>query len=69
MENIRAYTIIFNLKDLCRDIFYVPENIEDDNSSSDYIIENGFCIYFTSDKNLDELKKIFEHALLSEPMN
>lgn len=63
MENIRAYTIIFNLKDLCRDMFYVPENIEGDNSSSDYIIENGFCIYFTSDKNLDEIKKIFEQAL------
>lgn len=63
MENIRAFTIIHNLKELCSDIYHVPENIVEDNSSADYIVENGFDIYFSSDKDIDEFKKVFEHAL------
>lgn len=63
MENIRAYTIVHNLKELCSDIYYIPENIIDGNSSVDYIINNGFSIYFTSRHELEEIKKVFEQAL------
>lgn len=63
MENIRAYTIIHNLKDFCKEIYHVPENIVEDNSSADYIIENGFDVYFSSASDIDEFKKIFEQAL------
>jgi hypothetical protein len=40
MENIRAFTIIHGLKDLCNDIYFIPENIEEDSKSADYIAEN-----------------------------
>jgi len=63
MENIRAYTIIHNLKDLCRQTYCVPQNIAEENSSADYIIENGFNVYFSSDRDMDDLKRVFEEAL------
>lgn len=63
MENIRAYNIIHNLKELCDEIYFVPENILEDNSCVDYIIENGFNIYFTSGRDAEELKGVFEQAL------
>jgi two-component system chemotaxis sensor kinase CheA len=63
MENMRAYTIVHDLKDLCSEIHCIPENIEEDNSSSEYIIENGFTIYFSSSADINELKRIFEQEL------
>lgn len=64
MENMRAYTIVHELKELCSEIHCIPENIEEDNSSSEYIIENGFTVNFSSGTEIDELKGIFEQALL-----
>lgn len=63
MENIRAYTIVHNLKDLCGNIHHIPEDITEDNSSSEYIIDNGFIVYFYSFVDIKELKRIFEQAL------
>ena len=63
MENMRAYTIVHDLKELCSEIHCIPENIEEDNSSSEYIIENGFTVYFSSSADSDELKRIFEQGL------
>lgn len=63
MENIRAYSIVHNLKGLCGDIYFIPENIVDDSSSADYIINNGFSVYFTSGHDIEEIKRVFEQAL------
>lgn len=63
MENMRAYTIVNDLKELCSDIHHIPENIEDDNLSSEYIVENGFIIHFSSAADIIELKSIFEQEL------
>lgn len=62
MENIRAYTIVNSLKELSREVYYIPENLED-NLSADIIVENGFNVYFSTDRDFDELKKIFEQEL------
>lgn len=62
MENIRAFEIINSLKDVCQDIHYIPEDIMS-NSSSDYIIENGFTTDFLSEADVGDLRRIFEEAL------
>ena len=50
MENIRAYTVIHELKDFATDIHYLPEKIMEDDSTCEIIRENGFEIQFASDR-------------------
>lgn len=64
MENIRAFSFVFNLKDICGELYYRPWNIADDNLSSEYIAQNGFDIYFSSESDYQDLNAIFEQILL-----
>ena len=61
MEDIRAFSIINNLKDMCTDIHHIPEDL--DNSASGYIIEKGFFVSFKSESDISEIKKVFEDEL------
>lgn len=61
MEDIRAFSIINNLKDISTDIHYIPENL--DSSASEYIIENGFFVNFKSESDINKIKKVFEDEL------
>ena len=61
MEDIRAFSIINNLKDISYDIHHVPENL--DNLASGYIIEHGFYVSFKSESDISEIKKVFEDEL------
>lgn len=58
MENIRAYTIVHNLKEFANDITYIPADIIDNDDSSEVIKSNGFTIYFKTDYTYE---KIFEY--------
>jgi len=44
MSNIRAYTAVFNLKELAEDILFYPEDIVSNPDSGNEIMENGFII-------------------------
>jgi two-component system, chemotaxis family, sensor kinase CheA len=59
MENIRAFTIIHNLKDIVEDLRYVPEDIINNNDSSEIIRKDGFQIYFRTDKSHDFMENFF----------
>jgi two-component system chemotaxis sensor kinase CheA len=61
MEDIRAFSIVNNLKDISTDIHYIPENL--DSSASEYIIENGFFVGFKSESDISKIKKVFEDEL------
>lgn len=63
MENIRAYTIIHNLKDIAKNIVCIPSDILEDDNTAEYIRENGVCIYFESGKERLELEAFFNKAL------
>lgn len=63
MENVRAFGIIHRLKDVCIEIYSRPKNILDDNLSSDYIIQNGFDVYFSTDRSHEEVQSFFDEAL------
>lgn len=55
MENIRAYTIVHNLAEFVEEIFFIPKDILENDESVNYIRENGFEIYFRTDKTYDEI--------------
>jgi two-component system chemotaxis sensor kinase CheA len=55
MENIRAYTIIRNLETVTSQIYYIPENILEDENSYQTIRSDGFIIYIKTDKTYEEI--------------
>jgi two-component system chemotaxis sensor kinase CheA len=59
MENIRAYSIIHNLKDITEDFSCYPSNIIENNESVQVIREQGFRITFCTEKSLKELHDFF----------
>ncbi|NNU77737.1 chemotaxis protein CheA [Clostridium estertheticum] len=48
MENVRAYTVIHNLKDIVSEMYYIPEDIIESNESVEAIRKNGFLIGFAT---------------------
>jgi two-component system, chemotaxis family, sensor kinase CheA len=63
MENIRAYTIVHNLKDDCREIYHKPSDIVNDNTSSEYICKNGFTLYFSAGCGEETVRERIEDTL------
>lgn len=63
MENLRAYSIIHNLKDIVEDFRYSPEDIEESKDSIRIIREQGFKITLRSDKCLRELHEFFADGM------
>lgn len=63
MENIRAYTIVHNLKDITDEIFYMPEDIIDNDDSVEVIRQEGFKIYLKADCTYEEMHKFFMQTI------
>jgi two-component system, chemotaxis family, sensor kinase CheA len=59
MENIRAFGLIHNLKDLCIDLNYQPDNLLDEVGPAEQIVKDGFYLSFTS----TEGRARFEHEI------
>jgi two-component system chemotaxis sensor kinase CheA len=55
MENIRAYSVTHNLKDLTEDFFYIPKDIIDNDDTIQIIRNQGFVIYLKTEKKYEEL--------------
>lgn len=62
MENIRAYTVVRNLKTISDQILHIPEDIIDNNDTAEMIQRNGFCIYIKSDHTYDIINDILMQA-------
>jgi two-component system, chemotaxis family, sensor kinase CheA len=58
MENIRAYTVVHNLKHITKDLFYHPDDIMENEDSSQEIREKGLLIYLSTDKTHTQMKEI-----------
>lgn len=58
MENIRAFTVLHNIKNDVNVTQHFPPDIVEDNSSEEIIRENGFEIYFNTDCNMDEVHEM-----------
>lgn len=66
MENIRAFTITHNLKDITEEFKYIPENIIEDNESSEVIKNQGFTIYFKTNETYDFMENFFKQTAFLE---
>ncbi|MDD3023188.1 MAG: chemotaxis protein CheA, partial [Syntrophomonadaceae bacterium] len=59
MENIRAFNIVHQLKDLAESIDYFPEDIIENDTSIDYIRENGFVIIGSTFGKWEQIEDFF----------
>ncbi len=62
MENIRAYTVWHNIKDITTEIYYFPEDIMEDNDSAEIIKKDGFLMYFATDKSRLEVEALLNQT-------
>lgn len=69
MENIRAFTIIHNLKEITQDFYHVPDDITDNNDSAEVIKKDGFILYLKSDKTYDEMQDFFSDVIFLEKLD
>jgi len=63
MENIRAYTIIHNLKDVTDEVYYIPRDILDSDDSLEVIRREGFRIYLKSDYTYEKMNEFFQQTI------
>lgn len=65
MEDLRAFTVIHNLKEIAEVIAYTPENLNDHSDETNEIIRReGFQIIFASDCETDEINDFFNQTIL-----
>lgn len=62
MCNIRAYNIVYSLKDVAEDLLYTPEDILGDEKSADIILENGFTMLLQTQAAEDEIRKLVDNC-------
>ena len=63
MENIRAYSIIHNLKGLTDEVFYIPEDIIDNDESVDVIRREGFKVILKTDNSYERVHEFFMQTI------
>ncbi len=67
MENIRAFSVIHNLKEVADVVGYDPENIVENEESVEIIRKDGFVVVFATDLSLDQAKEFLNKtAFLNE---
>ncbi len=63
MENIRAFGLIHNMKDLCIDIVHQPENLLDDEQTASVIQTSGFSLQFTTSEDRVKFEHLFDQTM------
>lgn len=58
MENLRAFAIVHKLKDLVDIEDYIPPDIAENSSSSDFIKQNGFDLVFSSHLPREDVRNL-----------
>jgi len=65
MENVRAYTLLYNLKNLVHDVTHEPEDLIDE-STIEIIRKSGFHMEITTDKDYDDLMNILSGTVYAK---
>ena len=63
MENLRSFMLANSVKEICKLISFEPEDIETNQSTSTYIIEHGFTMFFDTKEDLDMASSIVSSSL------
>lgn len=50
MENLRAFAIVHRMNEISNEYFYIPEDIVENDQTSEIIRKQGFAMFFSSDK-------------------
>ena len=58
MENIRAFAIVHKLKDFADELFYVPEDIIDNDESEGVIKREGFKVFLKTDSSYEKIYEL-----------
>ncbi|OEF96589.1 chemotaxis protein CheA [Desulfuribacillus alkaliarsenatis] len=69
MENIRAFSVVHSLKDFAQELYYIPEDIIENEQSADVIKEKGFYIYVETEAEQKELEKILNETLFMKELS
>ncbi len=62
MENVRAFNIIHNLKNIAHSISYLPENILEEDSIQT-IQKEGFQLWFAADSSYEKMNEFFSKTI------
>lgn len=63
MENIRAFTLVHSLKDQCSELIHRPQDLFEDETSSQTIAEEGFTLLFSTLLEEETLRTQLQEAL------
>ncbi len=63
MENVRAFTILFKLKEIAEVLLFTPQDLVDNTDSKDIIRTEGFKIQFKSNRSYEEIEDFFMQTI------
>lgn len=63
MEHLRAYTVIHSLKELTPEIYFIPEDVMENDGTAELIKKQGFQIYVKIDKSYDEMYQLLMQTM------
>ncbi len=63
MENIRAFSVINSIKDFVEQLAFTPEDILENDVSSEIIRKSGFKMVFKTQKNIEEINEILQQTI------
>lgn len=69
MENIRAYSVVHNLRDVATELHYMPEDIMGNDDSIEVIRKEGFTIYIKTDLSYEEVNALLMQTIFLEKLN
>jgi len=57
MENVRAYTVVHNLKEIVSEMYHIPEDIIESDDSVEAIRRDGFLIGFSTSTSKEKIEE------------
>ncbi|EHQ89990.1 chemotaxis protein CheA [Desulfosporosinus youngiae] len=63
MESMRAFSIIHDLKDITDEVFYIPEDLIENEDSGEIIRREGFKLYLKADRSYEQMHEFFMQTI------
>lgn len=68
MENVRAYMVVHNVKNIATELFHNPPDIISNNDSAEWIREKGFYLYFSTACDQATVEKTLQETAFVQSM-
>lgn len=69
MENIRAYTVVHNLVDMAQEVYYLPQDIAENDETTLWIRENGFELFFLTEHSYEEMYEFLMQTIFLKTLD